>query len=93
MSALHLDEFVPEASPEAPSAHASARFPEVTKSALHLVEFPLEVSPEAPPAYTSLSNGWRVTVIVGGGLVLGVILSYFLFISDALNAAWRDLVR
>jgi hypothetical protein len=78
MSALPLDEFVPEASPDAPPTPTSARFLEVPTSASHLDEFAPEALPEAP-APTSPSK-WRVTLMVGGGLVLGVVLSYFLFL-------------
>jgi hypothetical protein len=75
MKVDELDEFVPEA----PSAHTPDRFPRVAESALHLDEFAPEALPEAPPAYASLSNGWRVTLAVGGGLVLAGLVSYFLF--------------
>jgi hypothetical protein len=82
MSAFDLDEFLPER----PQAKTSAR-PQVSKSSLHLDEFAPEISPEPPPEYASLSNGWKVTLIVGGGLAFAVILSYLLFmVAPALHA-------
>lgn len=79
MSVLHLDEFPPEVSPEAPPPTTSARLLEITRSVSHLDEFVLEASLEAP--VPTSPGKWRVTLMVGAGLVLGVLLSYFLFLS------------
>jgi hypothetical protein len=69
-----LDEFLPEA----PSARRSARV-SVVHERVHLDEFAAEASAVPPPAYASLGNGWTATLMVGGGLALAGMLSYFLF--------------